>query len=125
MNLLFQDRTRESLTYFTVSMICFASMAVEKLNVSFDPNNFSIFKTGSVLISHFGMIDIVDVASHLTGGDLVFGFVVESAATFVGDVEPMPASSGISPLMSNPSLPNCLSRFSANDVAMSFCDSRA
>lgn len=101
-------------------MTCFASMAVEKLNVSFDPNNFSIFKTGSVLISHFGMIDIVDVASHLTGGDLVFGFVVESAATFVGDDEPMPASSVISPLMSSPSLPNCLRRFSANDVAISF-----
>lgn len=100
-------------------------MAVEKVNVSFDPNNFSIFKTGSVFISHFGMIDIVDVASHLTGGDLLLRFVVESAATFVGDDEPTPASSGISPLMSNSSLPNCLRRFSANEVAISFCESRA
>lgn len=67
---------------------------------------------------------LVDVASHFIGGDLLF-LVVESAATFVGEFEPTPASSGNSSLMSKPSLPNCFSKFSANDVAISFCDNNA
>lgn len=117
-------------------MICFESMVVAKASDSLLPKSFSIFKTGSALISHIGMfltatdvgptlllfgLGMLDeVTSHLMGV-----WVVESAATFCGEDEPMPASSGSSSLMSRPSLPNCFNRFSANVVAMSFCDKSA
>lgn len=121
-----------------MSIICLESIDVLKVNDSVLSKSFSIFNTGSALmISHFGMLlppppppepffavfaSGPVVSSHLTGV-----FVVESAATFCGDVEPMPASSGNSSLMStSPSVPpNCFSKFSANDVAISFCESKA
>lgn len=111
-----------TITYFTNSVTCFESISIE--NALFGLDSFSILTIGSLLTSDFCSFlplpfALVDVASHFIVSVVTIGVVVESATMFFGDVAVSVFGSSLI------SSPNCLRRFSANDVATSSWDSRA
>lgn len=114
-------------TYLTAAWISLDTMSFENTGLYSYSNNFSIFITGSSLIScFFSSVEVtadVDVASHLTGGDFILRAITPLWLLLFIASELMLSWSFT--LESTSSVSNCFRRFSANVVVRSRCESNA
>lgn len=113
------------LTHFTAASISLAVMAVLNFGLQSYSRIFSIFITGSVLISCFFSSTDVEVASHLMDGDFKFRVCMVLLLLFIasGCIR----SISLTSLMSISSFPNCFKMSSANELVIkdSLCDKKA